>query len=212
MRDIVIIGGGGHAKVILSIIRKLKVFNVVGYTDKQELEDLPGCPFIGQDSILEKIIADNPQTCAVIGLGMLDSKQAHKRSQLYNHLNFLGYELPGLISPDAILNEDVSIGSGSVVMDGVIVNTGTEIGCGVILNTRSSIDHDCQIGDFSHIAPGSTICGSVITGKNVLIGAGSVVIQCLNISENSIVGAGSLVINDIELAGIYAGSPARKIS
>jgi sugar O-acyltransferase (sialic acid O-acetyltransferase NeuD family) len=212
MRDIVIIGGGGHAKVILSIIRKSTDYNIVGYTDIRDFENLPGCLFLGQDSVLEKIIQDNPRTCAVIGLGMLDRIQSQKRIQLYGFLNRLGYELLEIISPDATINEEVSIGNGTVVMDGVIVNTGVQVGCGVILNTNSSVDHDCNIGDFSHIAPGATICGSVNVGNNVFIGAGSVISQGITIAEDSIIGAGSVVINDIEVAGSYAGNPVRKIS
>jgi UDP-perosamine 4-acetyltransferase len=94
-------------------------------------------------------------------------------------------------------------------MDGVIINTGTTIGDFSIINTNSSIDHDCKIGSFTHVAPGVTISGGVEIGDEVLIGIGSSIVQYKKIVKNTCIAAGSVVANNILEAGTYIGIPAR---
>jgi len=209
MTDIVVIGGGGHAKVIISIIKKIKDFRIIGYTDLADRGDILGVEYLGSDELLRQVIRDHPSVTAVVGVGMLKNSDAHKRKQLFDLADSLGLNLPPIISPDAIINEDVEISDGTVVMDGVVINSGTVIGEGVILNTNCSVDHDCKVGSFTHVAPGATLSGGVTVGKNVLVGTGAVVIQHKEIVDNVLISAGSTVVKDILKTGTYFGSPAR---
>lgn len=211
MRDIVIIGGGGHAKVIVSILKKLNTFNILGFTDTQNRGDLLGIPFLGDDTFLKRLSGSGKSINAVVGLGMLKSADSCRRKRLFDLAGSLGYVLSPIISPDAMINEDVSIGKGTIVMDGVVVNSGSVIGDGVILNTHCSIDHDCRIGNFSHIAPSASLCGGVVIQQNVLVGSGAVIIENKNISVNSNIGAGAVVIKDCAQTGTYVGNPAKRI-
>lgn len=211
MDNIIVIGSGGHAKVVVSIIRKTGKYNILGYTDIEDQGEVLGCPFIGNDNVLEQLIKDHPGASIVIGLGMLNSESAIKRKKIFDYVCSLGYNLPTIVSPDAIVNTQVSIGSGTVVMDGVVINSGTEIGKGVILNTRCSVDHDCTIGDFVHIAPGATLSGGVEMGENCFVGTGAVISEYKRIESNSTLGAGTVVVNDLTVPGIYVGIPSRKI-
>ena len=96
-------------------------------------------------------------------------------------------------------------------MEGAIVQPGVKIGAISIVNTKASIDHDCQIGDEVHIAPGCTLSGSVNVGNGCLIGTGVTVIEKIRIGKNCTIGAGAVVLADCEDNGTYVGVPAKKM-
>lgn len=206
--NIIVIGGGGHAKVIVSILKKMEIFDIVGYTDKKDRGNLLGIPYLGDDSRLHDLKVQYGQCAAVIGVGYLGKDNLRER--LMDNLRGLGFILPAIISPTAVINAEVVIGEGTVVMDGVVVNSGTRIGQCVIVNTRASVDHDCEIGDFAHIAPGVTLSGGVKVGARSLIGVGATVVQYATIGDDCIIGAGAVVAKDCIEPGTYVGVPAKK--
>jgi len=209
MSDIVVIGGSGHAKVVIGILKKMPEFNIIGYTDIVDNGNILGIPYLGADSVLHEIKKERERCSAVIGLGHL--QPSDKRAEIFEQLLASSFTLPSIISPHAIINEPVEIGPGTVVFDGVIINPGVRIGKGVILNSNSTIEHDCSIGDYVHIAPGATICGGVRINNNSIIGAGATVIQNITIQDDIIVGAGTTVYKDLISPGTYIGSPLRNI-
>ena len=211
MIDIIVIGGGGHARVVISILKKLSSYNILGYTDPKDRGELSCVSFLGCDDVLKEVKKKFSECAAVIGVGMVSGDDASKRAGIFQLLKTLGYEVPPIISPDAIVNEDVEIGSGTVVMDGVVINSGTTIGNGAILNTHCSVDHDCEVRDFTHIGPGATLCGGVWVGEGVLVGAGSVISQNKSVGDNCIIGAGAVVAEDCIDSGTYVGVPVSRV-
>jgi len=211
MLDIIVIGGGGHARAVISVLKRTQIYNILGFTDLDIRVEQLGIPFLGEDIILYELQQEYPDCLAVIGIGAVDRNSFVKRSKIIQKISDLNFKFPPIISQNAILNEEVKIGQGSVVMDGVVINCETKIGDYAIINTSCSIDHDSTIGDLSHIAPGVTLSGGVNIGKMVLVGAGSVVIENTKIADNSIIGAGSVVIRDCETSGIYIGNPAKRV-
>lgn len=209
MDKLVVIGGGGHAKVVISILKKSGEFELIGYVDREDKGSVLGLDYLGSDKAAESLLTDRDVSKAALGIGQLDDSSL--RRDIASRLMKAGFSFPPVISPDAIVNEGVEIAEGTVVMDGVIVNTGTMISRFCIINTRASIDHDCTIGEFAHIAPGVTLSGGVEIGADVLVGTGASIIQYKKIADNVIIGAGSGVWGDIDDPGIYGGVPARKI-
>lgn len=208
MNEIVVIGGGGHAKVLIGILKKLKRFEVIGYTDVADRGALLGIAYLGDDSILNSVAGKSGSLSAVIGIGLVSL--SNRRKELVEKMRSYKISLPSIISPDATVNEDVLIGEGSVVMDQAVLNPGSRIGKGVIINTSSTIEHDCVIGDYVHVGPGATLSGGVHVGENSLIGVGATIIQSCAIPSDTIVGAGAVVTCDLEEPGIYVGVPARR--
>ncbi len=208
MVRIVVIGGGGHAKVVISMLKK-SGYDIAGYTDRGDRGVILGIPYLGDDSILSDFSGNYPDCVAVIGIGKIDSSRL--RLALQDKIATIGFDFPVIVSPHAVINETVSIGAGTVVFDGVVVNSGTEMGRACILNTNSTIDHDCRLGDNVHIAPGVTLSGAVNIGHNTMIGTGATVIHSVSIIEECLVGAGSTVVKDITVPGTYVGSPAKRI-
>ncbi len=211
MSRIVVIGGGGHAKVIISVSKKSAGFDVLGYTDLHDGGPVLGVPYLGTDDRLPELRAGSPSLMVILGMGAVSRDGLEKRKAIQEKITAAGFEFATVISPDAIVNEDVQIGPGTFIADGVVINTGTRIGAGVIINTRSTIDHDCVIGDQVHIAPGVAMSGGVEIGQLSMLGTGSSVIQSVRIGERCMLGAGSVATKNIREGCLYFGVPAKKI-
>jgi sugar O-acyltransferase (sialic acid O-acetyltransferase NeuD family) len=206
---IVVVGGGGHAKVVVSILRKLDRHCILGYTDPRDNGKLLGAPYLGNDSDLAALVFRSKQLNAVLALGQVGLGKL--RYELWLRLQSPILSFPLIASPDAVINEGVSGGEGAVVMDGAVINSGATIGRGAIVNTNSTIEHDVVLDEWVHVAPGATICGGVTIGRYSMVGAGATVIEGKKIVAGCIVGAGATVVSHLTESGIYVGSPARRI-
>lgn len=199
MKRIILLGGGGHARVIYEMASLSPRMEAIGYTDvEQRLFPLP---YLGRD---ESIEAFSPQSVLLVnGIG-----SPPLRYEIYHRLKKGGYLFHSLIHPRAIVSADAKLSEGVQVMAGAVINPGSSVEENVIINTSSSIDHDCWIGAHAHIAPGVTLCGSVRIGRGCHIGAGATIIQGITIGEGTIVGAGSVVLRDMPSRVKAFGSPA----
>jgi sugar O-acyltransferase (sialic acid O-acetyltransferase NeuD family) len=207
--SVIVIGGGGHARVVISILKKLKRYRILGYTDCEDHGLALGVPFLGADRELAAITARHGRLAAALGVGQVGLGEARYELWKRSQIEFLAF--PSIISPDAIINEGVSMGEAAVVMDGVVINIGSHIGLGTIVNTNSTIEHDVVLHDWVHVAPGVTLSGGVTVGQFSMIGAGSSVIEGVQIESRCFVGAGAVVVRDLKEPGLYAGCPARRI-
>lgn len=208
MAEIVVIGGGGHAKVLMSLLKKLG-WEILGYTDERDRSAILGAPYLGDDVVLPDLLSTHQNCSAMIGLGKIDESAA--RAGLHGELRALGFDSPVVVSPRAAVNEEVELGIGTAVFDGVVVSSGVVAGSICILNTNSTVEHDCRLGDNVHVAPGATVCGLVAIGNDCMIGAGSTIVQGVTVCAGSLIGAGAIVVADIDIPGVYVGNPARRI-
>ena len=199
MRKLAIIGASGHGKVVADIARKNGYSEIVFLVDDESIHECGGYPVIGKSSEAGTIDAD-----AIIGIG-----NAGVRKQIQESIP--DEKLVTLIHPDAVVAEDVVIGKGTVVMAGAVINPGVRIGKGCIINTCSSVDHDCIVDDFVHVAVGSHLCGTVNVGAGTWIGAGVTVNNNVFICPDCMIGAGAVIVNDIWECGTYVGVPARRM-
>lgn len=211
MDEVVIIGGGGHAKVIMDIILKNKEIgrgiDLLGfYDDDSSKQEVCGVPVLGSIDEVNKLIKTNKNTKIIVGIG--DNKT---RMQIVDKINIRGNNYLTAIHPSAIIGNKVNIKQGTVVVAGAVINIDTRIGEHCIINTCASVGHDILIGDFVHISPGVRLTGGVRIGNNVHIGAGAVVIPEVSIGENSIIGAGAVVTKDIPANCTAVGVPAKPI-
>lgn len=206
---VVVVGGGGHAKVLASVLRKLG-YILVGYTDPEDRGSILGMSYLGNDGILRELVGGGLGVLAAIGVGKVDASDF--RSRLASQVQALGYRFPPIVSPQAILNEEVEFGDGAAVFDGAVVNSGTVVGRLCIINTNSTVEHDCRLGENIHIAPGATISGGVTIGDHCFIGAGSTLVQGTTVCAGCLIGAGSTVTSDLLVPGTYAGNPVRRLS
>lgn len=200
LNRLIIIGAGGHGKVVANIAKLNGYKEIVFLDNNPELKECLGYPVLGPDTLTKKLEGG---IFVAVGNSAVRQKLMDRDSER---------KFPILIHPSAIITEDTEIGIGSVVIAGTVINPGVKIGKGCIINTSSSIDHDCVIGDYCHISVGAHLCGSVNVAKSVWIGTGVTVSNNVNICSNTIIGAGAVVINDIEEEGTYIGVPAKKMN
>lgn len=205
-KRIVLIGGGGHAQVLLEImeqtglepyaylsphksISNTTLFDSMYHWDSDD-DMLKLQP---DDYILVNAIGSMPGECL--------------RSKLGAKFSAAGFEFMTLISPMATVSKYAKLGSGVQILPSAVIQSGCSIGHNCIINTAAIIEHDSDIGERCHIAPGAVLCGGISLGENVHIGSNATVIQNIKISRDSIIGAGVTINKDIENSSIIY--PAR---
>jgi UDP-perosamine 4-acetyltransferase len=207
MAWVILIGGGGHGRVLLDALLALGA-DVLGIADPALPTDVPGprgLPVLGGDDAALAQAAD--AVMLVNGVGSTRSTAA--RTALYERFVAAGYRFATVVHPAAVIAGDVALGDGAQVMAGAVLQTGARLGANCIVNTRASVDHDCDIGAGAHIAPGVTLSGGVRIGPGSHIGTGAVVIQQVRIGAGALIGAGAVVLADVPDGGRVdaAGAP-----
>ncbi|MDF2943785.1 MAG: sugar O-acyltransferase, sialic acid O-acetyltransferase NeuD family protein [Herbinix sp.] len=205
IRDkLLIIGAGGHGRVVADIALKMNQWKQINFLDDDiKLNPFVGIDVIGTSSEALQFVKDYNIFVAV-GNNKI-------REKIVFQLENAGASIPILIHPSAIIGVQVDIGAGSVIMAGTVINCCCNIGKGVIVNTGATVDHGNVIEDYVHISPGVHTAGTVEIGKYSWIGIGATISNNLKICDESIVGAGAVIISDIIIPGTYIGVPARRI-
>jgi len=202
---VVIIGAGGHAKVIIDILKSNPAFELVGCTDQVVNRQVSGIPVLGDDSILPELYAQGIRHVFVaIGGNSLRHNLARRAVET-------GFELINAISPFAYVADSVKLGCGIAIMPGAILNAEADIGNNAIINTGASVDHECNIGETCHVGPGCNISGHVTIGEGTFLGTGTKVIDGMTIGSWSILGSGAVVVKDIPSRCLAVGVPAKVI-
>ena len=201
---LVILGSGGHAKVIAEIFEESSTYDIIGYTSLSATVPLFDYPYLGTDDALPTLFASGiTHAFPAIGSNRI-------RHRMLTELLALGFALPNAISRHAIVSPRTTLGSAIAIMPGAIVNVDSVLGDGAILNTACSVDHDGHIGTCAHIAPGAHLAGNVTVGDGAFLAAGSCAVPGMKIGAWATVGAGGVVIRDIEPNSVAVGVPATR--
>jgi sugar O-acyltransferase (sialic acid O-acetyltransferase NeuD family) len=210
MKNLILIGGGGHCKSVIDVIEKEGKYSIIGILDVKELigTNVSGYKVIGTDDDIEIMLNRGCEFLITVG----QIKSPSIRIKIYQKLKVLNATLANVYSPTAQVSEYSKIGFGSVIMHQAIVNAGTYIGSNCIINTKALIEHDCKLGDNCHISTGAIINGDCIIHNECFIGSNSVISNGINVAAGSIIGAGSVIINNItEEKSYIVGNPGRVI-
>src|SRR5262245_5563942 len=201
---VVVIGAGGHSKVVVEVLRSQGLYEVLGCTDPDpKLRGLVGVPILGTDDVLPELFARGVRHC-FIALG-----DNALRKKLSARVKSLGFVLVNAISPSASLSPSARLGSGVAVMAGAVINADARVGDLAIVNTRAVVEHDCDVGEAAHVATNAALAGNVRLGPLVFVGAGATVIPDVSIGESTVVGAGATVISNLGPRVVAVGVPAR---
>ena len=189
MKDIVLVGFGGHVKSVADTIERTGQFNIVGYTDEKEDTACSRYKYLGTDDVLKDIYESGVE-CAAVGVGYMG--KGDTRDKLYKMLKDIGFELPVVVDPSAIVSKTAVIGEGTFVGKGAIVNAEAKVGKMCIINSKALVEHETVVGEYSHVAVGANLCGQVSIGDHVFVGAGATVVQCVNVGAGSFIKAGEV--------------------
>jgi len=206
-KKIFVFGASGHAKVVIDIIEHQGLYDIAFLVDDDlALKDTDFYDYRVIGGKLE-LLECRARVCGgIVAIGS-NSARCNVAGWLANN----GFSMVSAIHPAAQIGRGVTVNAGSVVMAGAVVNSDTCIGRNVIINTKASVDHDCTICDYVHIAPGATLCGRVSVGASSFICAGVTIIPNLTVGCNAMIGAGSTVIRDVPDGMIMVGSPAKVV-
>jgi UDP-perosamine 4-acetyltransferase len=204
---IILLGGGGYAKVLIDLIRTSKKYEIAGILDPQiKRDNVSGISVLGKDDLLQGLY-DKGIRNACIGIGSI--KDNSKRKGLYENLKQMGFGLPNLIHSESFVSSVAQISEGVQVMAGVIIQTGSSIGINSIVNTGAIIEHHSRIGKHVHICPGAVLSGESFIDDEAFIGVGSTIIQGIKIGKGALVSAGAVVVNDVPDGARVMGVPAK---
>jgi len=191
MKNIVLIGGGGHCKSVIDVIEQEGRFKIIGIIDKPEFlgTNILGYEVIGNDNDLPKFAKKYKNAIVVVG----QIKSPIPRIKLFDLAIKAGFNMPSIFSPHAYVSKHSSIGNGVVIMHGAIINANSSIGDNCIINSKSLIEHDCTISEHCHISTNATINGGVVIESGTFIGSHSTTKEFITINKNSFIKAGSIV-------------------
>lgn len=209
VKPIIVFGGGGHGKVLLGMLSRMKAYKVLGYVDLRDNGPVLGFKRLGGDEVLPALVKKHKRISVALGVGKVRAES--NRLQIAARLKALGFSFPALVAPSAVVAKGVVLGEGTVVMDRAVVQPGCAVGSLGIVNTGVLLDHDCVLGDDVHLATGATLSGGVSMGSGGMVGTGAAVIQGVRIVEGCMIGAGAAVVEDCLEPGTYVGVPARRI-
>ena len=206
MKEIIVVGFGGHSKSVIDTLERADEYRIIGYTDVKESLPYRGYQWLGTDDRLKEYYYQGVHYACVctgyLGKGVI-------RDQLYYLLKRIGFQLPVIIDPTAVIAKDVPIGEGSFIGKNAVINADSKIGKMCIINSGALMEHDSITDDFSHVAVRTVVCGGARIGDHSFLGANSTVIQYLQVGKHVIVGAGSVVVSDLPDYCVAVGNPAK---
>ena len=201
-RIIVILGAGGHARVVADACSSAGR-SVAGFLGP-EGNTAAGLHLGGDERLEDTAFLGDHEF--VVGMG-----DQQRRADLSRRLLERGASLATVVHAAAIVAPNVSLGPGTVVFAGAVVNPGSVLGGWVIVNTNATVDHDARLADGVHVCPGAVLAGDVTCGESSCIGTGASVIRGIEIGARAVVGAGAVVIEDVPADTTVVGVPARAL-
>ena len=205
----VVLGAGGHARVLIDCLRLNPNVTIVGILDSNPglfSQSVDGIPVLGSDDMLSEI-SKKSATHFIVGLGGTGNNFPRRR--LFEMALAHGLEPFAVKHPSAIISSGAMIDAGCQFLAGCILNTGARLGVNVLVNTGAIVEHDCVVMDHAHISTGAKLAGGVQICTGAHVGIGATVRQNVIIGESAIVGAGAVVVKDVEPNETVVGVPAR---
>jgi sugar O-acyltransferase (sialic acid O-acetyltransferase NeuD family) len=205
----VILGAGGHGRVVLDILAQAGRYDVVGFIDSNPAllgRRIDGLEVRGGPDDLPRLGDELGVHSAVVAVGDNGARRA-----LADQLDRIGFTLINAIHPSANLARNVSLGRNIVVAAGALVCAHCQIGDSVILNTGCIVDHESLIGTATHICPGARLAGRVTVESGAFVGIGATIIQSIRVGYEATIGAGAVVIDDVAPLSTVVGVPAREV-
>jgi sugar O-acyltransferase (sialic acid O-acetyltransferase NeuD family) len=209
MIDTLIIGTGGHGKVVLDILASVDEYRPVGFVDadaKLTGTRVGGLPVFGAIHLLGRLVREHRLGAAIIAIGDNRARASYAKA-----VDDARLPLVNAIHRSAVISPAAKLGRNVVVAANAVVCTETRIGDFSIINTGATVDHECEIGQAVHVCPGAHLAGRVRVEDSAFVGLGANVIQCLRIGSGAIIGAGAVVLSDIPAGATAVGVPAKVI-
>jgi sugar O-acyltransferase (sialic acid O-acetyltransferase NeuD family) len=209
MRDLLLLGGGGHCASCIEAVESTGAWEIRGIVDAAERvgQSVLGYPVVGTDEELPALVARFGALLVTVG----QARDARVRERLFELGRRAAAAFATVVASSAFVSARAQVREGTIVMHRAFVNARASVGLNCIVNTGAIIEHDASVGDHTHVSTGAVVNGGCSVGRGCLIGSGAVLLQGVRVADGAIVGAGAVVVRSIEEPGVYAGCPARKM-
>ena len=189
MKNLILLGGGGHCKSCIDVIEQEGNYAIAGILDNEELvgQKILGYKYIGTDAEISKFV--NEGYTFLITVGQI--KTSSIRQKLFSLLSKNGAQIATVISPRAYVSKHADVGKGTIIMHDALVNTAASIGENCIINTKALIEHDAIIEDFCHISTSAVINGGVTVKEGTFFGSNAVSKEYVATGKDDFIKAGS---------------------
>lgn len=215
MKGYLIVGTGGHGRTVRSYMERADVpKNQIAFVDmfEKKADTVFGCPIVGD---LTKKIQHPFHSVEVIvaygGSPINGNKERQSASATVARLLDGNFSFTTVIDPSAVITPDATVASNVSIGILAIVGTGSSVSEGVILNNSAVVDHDSRIGAFSNLSPGALVMGGTTIGERAFLGAGAVIRDDISVGADSVVGMGAVVTEDVPSHTLVMGNPAKVI-
>jgi sugar O-acyltransferase (sialic acid O-acetyltransferase NeuD family) len=200
VKELLLIGGGGHCRAAIDVIETDGRFTIKGIVRPRAEGSDPvlGYPILGEDTELAILLAGTPHALVTVG----QIKTPEPRRRLFEALKALNAVMTSIVSPNAHLSRHAEVGEGTLIMHGAVVNAGACVGVNCILNSLSLVEHDARIGHHCHVSTGASVNGAVVVEDGCFIGSGAVLREGVRVGANSVIGAGCVVTRDVACGSI----------
>lgn len=207
---LLLLGGGGHCVSVIDSIKAQGQFKDIGIVERniKDYRSVLGVPLVGSDEELCKLYEEGYHN-AFVTLGSVGN--VAPRMKLYQLLKSIGFSIPIITDPTAIVSSWAKIEEGTYIGKGSIVNAAARIGKCAIINTGAIIEHECIVGDYAHVASGAVLGGRVHVGDCSHIGSNATIRQGIIVGEKSLIGSGSVVVKNISNETLAYGSPCKEV-
>lgn len=208
-QNLILIGGGGHCKSVIDVIRSAGIFEIRGILDAAEKKGttVSGCEIIGTDGNIESLHREGYSFHITIG----QIRNATVRRRIFDSLVQIGASLPAIVSDKAYVSAEAQIGAGTIIMHQALVNAGASVGSNSIINNKALVEHDAVVGNHCHISTAAIMNGDCRVGDECFLGSNAVLLHGVCLGSKSVVGAGSVVTGSAEGGHVWVGNPAKQL-
>lgn len=204
MRDLIFVGGGEHARVVIDAADG--AFRLIGFVDPQPCPATQalGVPWLGADDAH----AISGGALYVVTVGPLPGSKL--RGKIISAYEAKGASFATIVHPRATVSPRARLADGVVILAGAIVNAGAIVGAHAVVNTAAVLEHDVEVGPLAHVAPGAVVGGGARIGAGAYLGLGCRIRDHVTVGRDAIVAMGAVVTAPVSDDSTVLGVPARE--